>query len=149
MLAPKIKFPCPVLRVRAEWENEEVRIQKVVRIPRMTLLRTLKIPNDVRNHSISGLWYELVDAKDQLQLRKIIGDPRKMEIVNEDGSFSITSIRTDKISFDILIPEIEGAGKLQFFVQEKPKTEKTKPVAVYTIQELKSYEKGDDNKNGK
>lgn len=145
-----LKFPCPVLRIRLAWVKGMLRIEKVMGIPRMTLLKSVELPKSVNlsDDGVSGFWYELIDAKGHVLYRRMMEDSREGEIVNADGSFSREGINRDKVMFDVLIPDLTESKQLRFFAQKRPRTVAMKP-AVFKIQELTPEKRTQESKHGK
>lgn len=113
-----VKFPCPVHRLRLLWRDGKLRVQKDVRIPRMTLLKSVDLPEPGRGRAVSGFWFEATDAKGHVFYRRGMDDPTRpeAEIFDKGGSIRrMPAHEAAEVVFSVLVPDLPEIREVRFF----------------------------------
>jgi hypothetical protein len=111
----EVSFPGPVLRVRIRKAGDDWSIDKVTRIPSMTLPQSTDLP-DTRGRQREGFWYEAADVTEQTVYRRAIPHPAgaSVEVPSEDG-LSRHLVSRPEVVFDLLIPDLPSIVQLRIF----------------------------------
>jgi hypothetical protein len=111
-----VKFPCPVRRIRLVWRDGKLSVQKEVRVPRMTLLKSAELPEAGARHGVSGFWFEATNAKGKVFYRRGMDDPTlpEMEVFEKDGSMRRMPSEREVV-FNVLIPDLPEIREVRFF----------------------------------
>lgn len=114
---PKVKFPCPVRRVRIQVRKDDWQIVKEIEIPSMTLSQPAEPPDGSKGRGLSGFWVEAVDRKERALYRPVMANPfeNSSEIFESDGSMHREERVRDEFVFDVLIPDLPDITELLFY----------------------------------
>lgn len=133
---PKIKFPCPVLRVRIQIRKGEWEILKVIKIRSMTLNQPAELPATRKGYGISGFWVEAVDEKNRPLYRTVEANPfeKSVEQFDSDGTPYRVDVAEDEFLLEVLIPDL---SKIRFLVFYSDITEDGKRMPkAYVLHKL-------------
>ncbi len=68
-----------------------------------------------------GFWYELRDANGKIQYRRVIHNPMQMDTETPSTTgFSRRPVQSPRGTFQLVVPELEGASTLVLFASPHP-----------------------------
>jgi hypothetical protein len=150
MTHPVIKFPCPVRRISIAWRDGEWSVENEVRVESMTLPKSDELPEDRRQHGVTGVWYEAVDANGRALYRQSIEDPfLGMEVFTRDGKMRRAMMEHPQTGMEILVPDVPEVVDVQIYSSTLPSTPERKLRELSNAERIATISlrgrKGDDH----
>lgn len=130
-----------VRRIRVLWKEGEFKILKSIYISRMTLPSSQPLPKLEEDQQIMGFWFEVNDTSGNLLYRRLMHDPllQRVEIANEDGTFTNIPTSPREVIFEILIPENKENATLSLYRFERGVKMKTIAGQKFAEFDLKKF----------